>query len=34
MLAEYEPPPIDESVDAELQEWIARQKASFQDSNV
>jgi trimethylamine--corrinoid protein Co-methyltransferase len=34
MLAEYEPPPLDEAIDAELTEWIARRKASFPDSNV
>jgi trimethylamine--corrinoid protein Co-methyltransferase len=34
MLAEYEAPAIDEAVDAELQEWIERKKASFPDSNV
>jgi trimethylamine--corrinoid protein Co-methyltransferase len=34
MLAEYEPPPIDEAVDQELRDWIERQKASFPDSNV
>jgi trimethylamine--corrinoid protein Co-methyltransferase len=34
MLAEYEPPPIDDAVDAELTEWIERKKASFPDSNV
>ena len=34
MLAEYEPPPIDEAVDEELRDWIERQKASFPDSNV
>jgi trimethylamine:corrinoid methyltransferase-like protein len=34
MLAEYEPPPIDEAVDQELKDWIERQKASFPDSNV
>jgi trimethylamine--corrinoid protein Co-methyltransferase len=34
MLAEYEPPPIDEAVDEELREWVERQKASFPDSNV
>ena len=34
MLAEYEPPPIDDAVDAELCEWIERKKASFPDSNV
>jgi len=33
-LAEYEAPPIDDAVDAELTEWIARKKASFPDSNV
>ena len=34
MLAEYEPPPIDEAVDEELTEWIERKKACFPDSNV
>ena len=34
MLAEYEAPPIDDAVDAELCEWIDRQKASYPDSNV
>jgi trimethylamine--corrinoid protein Co-methyltransferase len=34
MLAEYEPPAIDEAKDAELLEWIAQRKASFPDSNV
>jgi trimethylamine--corrinoid protein Co-methyltransferase len=34
MLAEYEAPPIDEAVDAELREWVERKKASFPDSNV
>ncbi|MGL6279817.1 MAG: trimethylamine methyltransferase family protein [Gaiella sp.] len=34
MLAEYEPPPIDDAVDEELREWIERKKASFPDSNV
>jgi trimethylamine--corrinoid protein Co-methyltransferase len=34
MLADYEPPAIDEAVDLELQEWVERQKASFPDSNV
>ena len=33
-LTEYEAPPIDDAVDAELQEWIERKKASFPDSNV
>ncbi|HEY7283561.1 MAG TPA: trimethylamine methyltransferase family protein [Actinomycetota bacterium] len=34
MLAEYQPPPIDEAVDEELRGWIEEQKASFEDSNV
>jgi trimethylamine---corrinoid protein Co-methyltransferase len=34
MLAEYEPPPIDEAVDEELRDWIDQRKASFPDSNV
>jgi trimethylamine---corrinoid protein Co-methyltransferase len=34
MLADYEPPAIDEAVDLELREWVERQKASFPDSNV
>jgi trimethylamine--corrinoid protein Co-methyltransferase len=34
MLAEYEPPPLDEAVDEELREWIERRKASFPDSDV
>jgi trimethylamine:corrinoid methyltransferase-like protein len=33
MLAEYEPPPIDDAVDQELREFVERQKASFPDSN-
>jgi trimethylamine--corrinoid protein Co-methyltransferase len=33
MLAEYEPPPLDEAVDEELREWIERKKASFPDSD-
>ncbi len=33
-LADYEPPPLDEAVDEELREWVARAKASFPDSNV
>ena len=33
-LAEYEPPPLDDAVDAELREWIEQKKASFPDSNV
>jgi len=32
MLAEYEPPPIDEAVDEELREWIEQRKASFPDA--
>jgi trimethylamine--corrinoid protein Co-methyltransferase len=34
MLADYEPPPLDEAVDEELREWIERRKASFPDSDV
>lgn len=34
MLAEYEPPPLDEAVGQELEEWIGRRKAEFPDSNV
>jgi trimethylamine---corrinoid protein Co-methyltransferase len=34
ILAEYEPPPIDESLDEELRDWIDQRKASFPDSNV
>src|SRR6266702_3539005 len=34
MLAEYQPPPIDEAVDEELREWSDRRKATFPDSNV
>lgn len=34
MLSDYEPPPGDESRFAELDEWIAKKKASFPDSNV
>jgi trimethylamine--corrinoid protein Co-methyltransferase len=33
MLAEYEPPPMDEAVELELREWIERRKASFPDAN-
>jgi trimethylamine--corrinoid protein Co-methyltransferase len=33
MLAEYEPPPLDEAVDEELREWIERTKASFPDAD-
>ena len=32
MLAEYEAPPIDDAIDAELIEFIERKKASFPDS--
>jgi trimethylamine:corrinoid methyltransferase-like protein len=34
MLAEYEPPPIDEETDEELRDWVEQRKASFPDSNV
>ncbi len=34
MLAEYEPPPLDDSVAEELAEYVARRKAAFPDSNV
>ncbi|MGB7805011.1 MAG: trimethylamine methyltransferase family protein, partial [Actinomycetota bacterium] len=34
MLAEYEAPVIDETVDEELRSWIEQKKASFPDSNV
>ncbi len=33
-LAEYEPPPLDPAVDEALNDFIARRKASFPDSNV
>ena len=33
MLADYEAPPIDDAVDAELREFVERKKASFPDSN-
>jgi trimethylamine---corrinoid protein Co-methyltransferase len=33
MLAEYQPPPIDPSVDEALREYIAKRSASFPDSN-
>ncbi len=32
MLANYEPPPLDEAIDAELLEFIARRKASMPDA--
>ena len=31
-LAEYEPPPIDDAIDAELQEFVARRKAELPDA--
>jgi len=34
MLAEYEAPPIDPGIDDALQEYIAKRKASFPDSDV
>lgn len=34
MLAEYEPPPLDDAISQELEEWIGRRKAEFPDSNV
>lgn len=34
LLADYEAPPLDDAIDAQLTEWIARRKASFPDSNV
>jgi trimethylamine--corrinoid protein Co-methyltransferase len=34
MLAEYEPPRLDAAIDEALQEFIAKRKASFPDSNV
>ena len=34
LLSEYEPPPLDSAVRAELSEWIAARKASFPDSDV
>ena len=34
MLRDYEPPPLDEAKDQELTEWIAKQKASFPDSDI
>ncbi|MDH4116339.1 MAG: trimethylamine methyltransferase family protein [Acidimicrobiia bacterium] len=33
LLAEYEPPPLDPSIDEALTEWIAARKAAFPDSN-
>ncbi len=34
ILAEYEPPPMDEGVHEELRTWMDRRKASFPDSDV
>lgn len=34
MLADYQPPPLDDRIDAELQSWIQRRKDSFPDSDV
>lgn len=34
LLAEYEPPPLDNAVREQLDEWVAARKASFPDSNV
>jgi len=34
VLADYEPPSIDDAVDAELLAWIERKKASFPDSDI
>jgi trimethylamine--corrinoid protein Co-methyltransferase len=34
MLAEYEAPPLDVAIDEALQEFIAKRKASFPDSDV
>ena len=34
MLADYERPPLDPAVEQELDEWVARRKASFPDSDV
>ncbi len=34
MLAEYEAPPMDESVDEALQDYMTRRKGSFPDSNI
>ena len=31
MLADYEPPPIDDAVDAELRDYMARRKAEMPD---
>jgi trimethylamine--corrinoid protein Co-methyltransferase len=34
MLAEYEAPPIDPGIDEALQDFIARRKSEFPDSDV
>lgn len=34
MLANYEPPPLDQSIEEGLLDWIGQRKASFPDSNV
>jgi trimethylamine--corrinoid protein Co-methyltransferase len=34
MLKDYDPPPLDPSIDEALTDYIARRKASFPDSNV
>jgi trimethylamine--corrinoid protein Co-methyltransferase len=34
MLADYEPPPLDDEIDQKLQSWIDDRKASFPDSDV
>jgi trimethylamine--corrinoid protein Co-methyltransferase len=34
MLAEYEPPPLDDAIRQELEEWIDRRKAEFPDAYV
>ncbi len=34
MLADYEPPPLDDAIDEALADYVGRRKASFPDSNV
>jgi trimethylamine---corrinoid protein Co-methyltransferase len=34
MLSDYEPPPLDEDIDHQLQAWIQKRKDSFPDSDV
>jgi trimethylamine--corrinoid protein Co-methyltransferase len=34
MLAEYVPPPMDPAIDEALNEYMAKRKAAFPDSNV